>query len=313
MGSRKNWPRELADRCNAVGWNARLVPNGHWKADLPDGTTMSWAESPSDTNGYKMAMRKARHKGLDALEQKLKLQREKDRLERIAQDRQLNGVPEHLMQSAKQAPEPKKEAKMEPSNPSLGYVEVEGIRLGIAEVAQARYQPSRGGEPRVVEDARELLLVDGSVRFQCLKPTGGFRDGKAEICNRTFDNPRGLPTHQSRMHPERDLGGVLPVEPRPGPTKEEILADRVPVAIRTEPAPKAEPVPTAPPTGVMARMEDLGNQVLDLHFEAQRLANHAQTVGAALVQLAQDLPRELVDDETRQKAELLDQMRGLLK
>jgi hypothetical protein len=303
MGSRKNWPRELADRCNAVGWNARLVPNGHWKADLPDGTTMSWAESPSDTNGYKMAMRKARQKGLDALEQKLKLQREKERLERIQRDRELNGVPESDFAPNRPTNEGETQP-MDSANSNLGYIEVEGTRLAIAETAPAYMQHWRGGDPRELDDARELLLIDHSVRYQCRKLTLSDPGLPDKTCDRHFPTPGGVVVHQTRVHqtrpkpkpdPDRDLGGVFP-------------ADTTPVQVTSEPDPAKVEQP-----GVMARMEDLGNQVLDVHYEAQRLANHAQDVHAALVKLAQDLPAELASDEMRQKAEILDQMRGLLK
>lgn len=289
MGSKKGWPRELADRCNAVGWPAELVSSGHWKAKLPDGSVMTWAESPSDRNAYKNAMRVARTKGLDQLELELRLQREKERLERIQADREQNGVPEHLMEP----PQPNLKEEIEMAN--LGYIEVGGTRIGIAEQGPARYQPSRGGDLRLIEDARELLLVDGSVYFQCLKPTGAFRDGEAEICNRAFPSARSLPTHQSRMHPDLDFTEPeAPAEPKPKPQEVEIVATVVPV-------------------GPMARLTLLTDRLRKLEGALEDAATEAGAIANGLEKAVAELPELLLDDETRQKVAILDQMRGLLK
>lgn len=308
MGSRKNWPKDLADRCNAVGWAAELVSNGHWRAKLPDGRVLSWAESPSDTNGYKAAFRKADRYGLSELENRLKLQREKERLERIERDRAQNGVPEEQML----APEP---TKKEDLVTKYGYIELDGMRIGIADIAKpVMHQHNRGGEPRRLDHSRELLLVDGTIRYQCLKLTASESQ---ETCARHFATSAGLVVHWARgshldalpQKPEpRDLGAS--VEPNPAEPKPDTLIATKHFVL-TEVGPQrgeaVRPLPVDNP-GVMARMEDLGQQLLDVHFEAQRLANHAQDLHKNLADLAKDVHRELASDEVREKAEKFDRM-----
>jgi hypothetical protein len=322
MGSRKNWPKELADRCNAVGWHAGIQKSGHYRAFLPDGRSFGWAASTSDTNGYKNAQREAARMGLDQLEQELALLREKERLERIEADRTQNGVPEELMLAP--------ELKEDPNVTKYGTIEVDGVKIGIAEISKpVRHRHPRGGGVHELAHCRELLLVDETIRYQCLKLVAGDLQ---EVCARHFKTSAGLIVHWNRgshaddartsVPQERDLGGVLPAEPkpeeRPGPSTYEIIVDRTPSKITTEPDTRSKPkeeklVEEAQPIaveqpGVMARMEDLGQQLLDVHFEAQRLANHAQDLHQALATLAEDVHREIASDEVREKAQKFDAM-----
>lgn len=292
MGSRKNWPRELADRCNAVGWEARLVNSGHYRAFLPDGRSFGWAASPSDTNGYKAAQREAERFGLADLELQARLQREKERLERIRRDRELNGVPAEDF-----APEPTQ--PKEDAMPKYGFIEVDGVKLGIAEVGPAFYSPVRGGESREIPDARELLLVDETIRYQCLKPTHSDPGRPDKLCERTFEKAAGLHIHQGRMH--RNQPG------QPDLSKLEILADTKPQAVYTTPAPpRAEPNSLTP--GVMARAVRLAEGFAAFNDQLGDLADLGDRLSSDLQELARMLPTELVSDELRSKAEKFDAM-----
>lgn len=291
MGGRKRWPQELADRCNAVGWPAELVANGHWKARLPDGTVMGWAESPSDTNAYKNAMRVARAKGLEDLELQLKLQREKERLERIERDRRLNGVPESAYGPGPATqPESEPELKTPATSSNLGFVEVEGQRLGIMEQAEAWFQPSRGGERRLVEDARELMLIDHSVHYQCLRGTGTFQGEDEVFCNRLFDTPSGVFFHQARTH---KLAEEAAQRMQPHPAS----------APRAEEAPMAVSQP-----GLVARMVALTGRFEQLCNDLDQVGESANALYNELQGLVRELPAELASDELRDKAARFERM-----
>lgn len=275
MGSRRNWPKELADRCNAVGWEARLVNSGHYRAFLPDGRSFGWAASPSDTNGYKNAQREADRFGLADLELQARLQREKERLERIRRDRELNGVPAEDF-----APEPTQ--PKEDAMPKYGFIEVDGVRIGIAEVGPAFYRPVRGGEPRKIPDARELLLVDETIRYQCLKPTHSDSGRPDKLCERTFEKAAGLHIHQGRMH----QSSAPP--PKPAPSSQEELA--------------------APEPGLVAQAVRLAEDFEAFNDQLGDLADLGNRLNSDLQSLARQLPAELVSDELRSKAEKFDAM-----
>lgn len=292
MGKRRDWPEELAERCRAVGWTAELTRSGHYKVQVParegcEGGGFSMASTPSTRDGERKALNKANRLGLERLEQRMRLQREKERLERIQRDREQNGVPDEDF-----APDNQPESETQ-AMPNLGYIEVAGVKLGIADTGPAFYQPNRGGEPRKIEDARELLLVDETVRYQCLKPTPGRPD---KLCERTFEKAAGLHVHQGRMH-------QAPA-PRPGPTREEILADREPSAGPNS----TEPAPEQPEPGVMARTVRLAEDFAAFCDQLGDLADLGSRLNADLQELAQELPNELASDELRDKAARFDAM-----
>lgn len=299
MGSRKGWPKELADRCNAVGWPAELVPSGHWKAKLPDGTTMTWAESPSDRHAYKNAMRVARNRGLDALEEKMALEREKERLARIERDRERNGVPAAAYNLDPQPNE--SENEMKNADPSLGFVEVEGQRLGIVEQAEAWYQPNRGGDRRLVEDARELLLVDHSIHYQCLKGTGAFTGAGEVICHRLFTSPQGVFVHQARTHKVAEEA-ARQMQPRPASKAVEATLE-----VNVEAPAGAAPIPVSEP-GLVARMVAITGQFEGLCNEIDAIGEKANVLYNELQGLVRELPNEVASEEMRIKAARFDAM-----
>lgn len=277
MGSRRNWPKELADRCNAVGWEARLVNSGHYRAFLPDGRSFGWAASPSDTNGYKAAQREAERFGLADLELRARLEREKERLERIRRDRELNGVPAEDF--APESTQPKEDAM-----PKYGFIEVDGVRIGIAEVGPAFYSPVRGSGPREIPDARELLLVDETIRYQCLKPTHSDPGRPDKLCERTFEKAAGLHIHQGRMH--QSSASARPA--KPAPSLQEELA--------------------APEPGLVAQAVRLAEDFAAFNDQLGDLADLGDRLNSDLQSLARQLPAELVSDELRSKAEKFDAM-----
>lgn len=312
MGSRKNWPKELADRCNAVGWAAAIQKSGHYRAFLPDGRSFGWAASTSDTNGYKNAQREAARMGLDQLEQELRLRREKERLQRIELDRAQNGVPENRMLAPE--PAPKKEDE---NVTKYGTIEVDGVKVGIADVVKpVRHVHPRGGEVHELSHCRELLLVDETLRYQCLKLVKGD-----QVCARHFATSAGLVVHWNRSthladaEPKetRNLGPSAepnPVEPRPGPTKEET---RTPVAVYTTPDPqKIESADLAVPTGLVAQAVHQVERLRILESTLDDLAEQAGSIASELERIVEKLPEELVSPELQAKAEKFDRMMGAL-
>lgn len=322
MGNRKSWPQRLADRFQAVGWEVKLGAGGHYKVRRPDGQLMSWPQSPSGNRTQDNKEAEARRFGLHLAEEELEKQRELERQARIEQDRLANGVPETRFIAPE--PSPEKEDEKMAATSKYGYIEVEGVKLGIAEVAKpVMHQHPRGGEPHTLSHCRELLLVDDSIRYQCLKLLPG-PDGK--ICARHFATSAGLVVHWNRgSHADaeqketRNLGPSAepnPVEPRPGPTKEEIIADRVPASIYTMPDPRSNPKPEAGdlavPTGLVAQAVHQVGRLRILESTLDDLAEQAGSIASELERIVEKLPEELVSPELQAKAEKFDRMMGAL-
>jgi len=284
MARKKGWPQDLAERCQEVGWAVAYGKSGHYKATRPDGQILSWPSTPSGTNSEKNVLAKARRLGLDEAEETMRQRQEAQRLQKIQEDRNLNGVPEHKMKTDETNPPSAPEA-------NLGWVEVNGTRLAIAEIAvPVRHQHYRGGEPRDLPQSEELLLVDGSVRYRCRKPTGAWVGDGPVLCDRHFETPGGLVVHWARGAHADDVPEPRAAAPR-----------------RVDPEPEPKPLAVAEP-GLMARMEDLGQEMLDIRFEAQRLANHSQDVHQRLQDLAQEISQNLASPEMREKAAKFDRM-----
>lgn len=324
MGNRKSWPQLLADRFEAVGWEVKLGSGGHYKVRRPDGQSMSWPQSPSGNRTQDNKIAEARRFGLHLAEQELDELRELDRLARIERDRLANGVPEtkfvppykeieaKLTEAVYAIPTPEpipqKEDKEMPATTKYGFIEVQGVRLGIAEVAKpVMHRHNRGGDPRPLDFARELLLVDNSIRYQCLKllASGG-------VCARHFETSGGLVVHWAR-------GSHADAEPAPKEgvdlSKLEILTDTKPVAERTYPAPEPKKVDAddlVVPTGLVAQAVFQVERLRKLEDQLDELADAAGSIAGHLEALIEKLPEELVSPELQEKAEKFDRMMGAL-
>lgn len=292
--ARPDWVRALLKQAEIMGIPVERTRSDHWKLRLPRGNAMI-PNSPSDIRTQQNCMRDLRKLGWDELKEEYSQKVKQARADRLARGMQ-GAVAPHEFEPILPEPESENPEVIPPkeTDSNLGWVEIEGTRLAIAEIAvPVRHQHYRGGEPRVLPQSEELLLVDGSVRYRCRKPTGAWVGDGPVLCDRHFETPGGLVVHWARGVHADDVPELKPAASQ-----------------RAEPEP--EPLAVAEP-GLMARMEDLGQEMLDIHFEAQRLANHSQDVHQRMVELAQEVSQNLASDELRQKAEILDQMRGLLR
>lgn len=301
MGSRKSWPQRLADRFQAVGWEVKLGAGGHYKVRRPDGQLMSWPQSPSGNRTQDNKEAEARRFGLHLAEQELDERREAERQARIERDRLANGVPESKFTAPE--PSPEKEDEKMAATSKYGYIEVGGVKLGIAEVAKpVMHTHSRGGEPYPLSHCRELLLVDDSIRYQCLKLTYSDPGHPDKVCARHFKTSGGLVVHWARSHKElaaesqRDLGASA--EPNP-------------VAVYTTPNPK-KVEDLAVPTGLMAQAVFQVERLRKLEDQLDELADAAGSIAGHLEALIEKLPEELVSPELQAKAEKFDRMMGAL-
>lgn len=310
MGNRKSWPQLLADRFEAVGWEVKLGSGGHYKVRRPDGQSMSWPQSPSGNRTQDNKIAEARRFGLHLAEQELDELRELDRLARIERDRLANGVPETRFIAPE--PIPQKEDKEMPATTKYGFIEVQGVRLGIAEVAKpVMHRHNRGGDPRPLDFARELLLVDNSIRYQCLKLLAS-----GDICARHFETSGGLVVHWARGS---HLEPANEPEEKPGPTTYE--------GTDVQDRPRSEAATTHPdtrsklakkedelavPTGLVAQAVFQVERLRKLEDQLDELADAAGSIAGHLEALIEKLPEELVSPELQEKAEKFDRMMGAL-
>lgn len=308
MSKRRRWPEGLADRFEAVGWPVKLGAGGHYKVRRPDGQSMSWPQSPSGTRTLDNKIAEARRLGLHRAEEELEKQQELERQARIERDRAENGVPEAKFKAPE--PAPKKEDDEEMSATSkYGTIEVDGVKLGIAEVAKpVMHTHPRGGEPRTLPHCRELLLVDDSIRYQCLRLVRGD-----QVCARHFATPGGLVVHWARGSHLADA--KLAPKEEVDLSKLEILTDTKPVAERIYPAPepkKADADDLAVPTGLMAQAVFQVERLRNLEVRLSDMAEDAGSIASELERIVEKLPEELVSEELQQKAAKFDAVMGAL-
>jgi len=191
MGSKADWVEDLVKRCAAVGWEVTYAAGGHRRIKTHKGKVFQLASSPGDVHSRKNAERAAARHGLEVLEEKMTLQREKERLERLAKDR-ANGV--DWEEEEKKIEEHKERTK-------------HGFAVGgvvIVEVAQAY-----GGHPRnpnqmlPIKHGEELLLENESVIYRCSHPV--TLNDKEQPCGRQFEATGSLRSHiawHARQKPE---------------------------------------------------------------------------------------------------------------
>lgn len=322
MGKRREWPEELAKRCRAVGWTAYLAKSGHFKVqvppreDLPNGGGFSFASTPGSLDSEKKALNSANRYGLERLELQARLLAEKERLERIERDRRENGVPEEdfvlyqeveaeLAEKIYSIPDPESERDVQTE--SLGRIEVEGQVLEILEEAEAWFQPNRGGEPRLVEAARELLLSNHAVYFQCLKGTGTW-EGETEVrCDRLFTSPQGVFIHQGRVHKAAE-NAAQRMQPHPASKAVEATLE-VNVEAPEPVAVEAQLVPVGPVAALVLQAD----RMRKVEEKLEDLACEAGSIAASLEKLAQQLPDQVASEELRAKAAKFDRMMGAIE
>jgi hypothetical protein len=183
MGSRNGWAEDLAKRCEDVGWTVTWGPGGHRRIKTHEGKVFSLASSTSDVHGQKNAERACARYGLLMLEERLKLQREKERLERLAADRE-NGVDW-------EEEERKIEEQKKSEESILGYA-VGGVAI-LERVPARATHPRSKGKVVDIEHGMELGLADGNVIFECVYPV--VLNNTERDCGRQFEAANSLRSH----------------------------------------------------------------------------------------------------------------------
>jgi hypothetical protein len=309
MGSKTSWIQELADRCAAVGWEVTYAAGGHRRIKTHKGKVFQIASSPGDVHSQKNAERAAARHGLEALEEKMTLQREKERLERIEADR-ANGVDWE-----------KEEKKIEEHKERTKYGLINGVV--VVEVVQAV-----GGHPRSpavkvpIQWGEELLMEDESVIYRCSHPV--TLNHKEQPCGRQFETTGSLRSHiawHARQKPTAaeevaELGqkigfksGTQQVEVFDSVVAPEIIFDTEPKKIEMKPV--IEPKP-----GIVAELMQIGEYADVLHDELGRVTDELDEVRRGLNKLRDNIrdavkrvATDHVDiDELRAKAARYDEI-----
>jgi hypothetical protein len=313
MGSKKSVTAELIGRCQAVGWEVKMSGSGHWRVKTHRGRVFSIASSTGDIHGLKNAERTAVRHGLADLERKLELRQAKERLERLKEDR-AQGV-------NWEEEEQKINNDSEDAYP-FGYVN----GIGIVEKV-----PARAGHPRNpnktidIQHGMELLMGDGTVIFECVHPV--MLNHVYQDCGRQFETANSLRAHiswHSRTVPTSPTVDTE-TEARPGPTNEEVIADRTPRYVSTasdiEKLKEVEVMESKPKPGLVAELIDLGQYAEVLYDEVGRIGDELDTIREGISRLRDDIRKaterialENVDvDELREKAARYDQILKIAK
>lgn len=319
MGSKTSWIEDLVKRCAAVGWEVTYAAGGHRRIKTHKGKVFQIASTPGDVHSQKNAERAAARHGLEALEEKMALQREKERLERIEADR-ANGV--DWKEEEKKIEEHKERTK-------------HGFAVGgvlIVDVVQAF-----GGHPRnpdqqlPIKHGEELLLEDESVIYRCSHPV--TLNDKERPCGRQFESTGSLRSHiawharqkSTAAEEVAELGkeiGFSAVK-----YKQEIIADMKPKHVGTveeiEKLKEGESVVVKmdvtvvePKPGIVAELMQIGEYADVLHDELGRVTDELDEVRRGLNKLRDNIrdavkrvATDTVDvDELRAKAARYDEI-----
>ena len=295
MGSKTSWIEDLVKRCAAVGWEVTYAAGGHRRIKTHKGKVFQIASTPGDVHSQKNAERAAARHGLEALEEKMALQREKERLERIEADR-ANGV--DWKEEEKKIEEHKERTK-------------HGFAVGgvlIVDVVQAY-----GGHPRnpdqmlPIEHGEELLLEDESVIYRCSHPV--TLNDKEQPCGRQFEATGSLRSHiawHARRKPKVTEKVVELVEV-PNFTEQElraakqvIIADmklkHVGTASDIEKLKEGESVVVKmdvtvvePKRGIVAELVHLGRHAEALYDEVGRIGDELDVIREGISRLRNDI------------------------
>lgn len=318
-------PKELAARCEAVGWVVRMSKSGHYRVWTAGGTGTSFTvpATPGDTRSMKNSLGQARRLGLERLEAEQANGREKQRKARIAKDR--GRVGEALLAAVARRKEDDNDKDKEDGDKvaskevaaqkgALGYVD----GLAIVERAQAYVRspaPAMKGQKVQLHDASELLLEDGSVVYRCEK----YGSWKGDIpddqpCHATFDSSESV-----RIHITFHTRKIMPVGP--GVRKKMNEDPKYAKAVRARQDARRERAPASPQPqpntstkdeseeGIVARLKRVTERVNSLWDAINELNNTAEEVSAELTTLAQELPDHLADEDTIDKARRFDSLR----
>lgn len=281
-----DWVQNFRSRLEDVGWNVEQTKSNHFKVTDPNGKMLlNFSGTPGDNRAMMNALSQAKRAGLLQLETQVKLRREKERLERIQEDRKAGYV------------ESPKVDFPPPMAPNLGVVN----GVDIAAIAPAMIKSPLMDKAAPLAGAEELLLVNNQVLYRCAKPAADSRHPEAEgVCHRVFPSAESLRAHIT-FHNRK-------------PKKEE---ESQPVKDTATPTASARPTPralrkTASSVNGTSPAATLSSKVLDLSNTVSKLAAGLQDVVIELSTIKHDLEHlQVADPETIEKAAAFDTIRSV--
>lgn len=298
MPGNNDWSRNFKDRCEDVGWRVDISGGSHFKVFDQFGKLLfTFASTPGDKRGMLNALSQAKRAGIETLESKLKLKRERDRLQKIEDDRKKNNakMPPSVQFTP---PTATKSTAIPAESPTVDLGSIDGVR--IAAVAPALIQTPVMPKPAPLSQASEVLLVDGTVLYRCERSArydpNANGTGEPGICGKVFAQVTSLQAHV-RFHKrwESETGGDNNVE---------FIASINPEETTTVPTkPTAAPSPT---TALAARIESTLESV-------NLLSQACAAIKADLVKTQEDIAKlQVADEATLQKAAQFDNLKAML-
>ena len=284
-GGNNDWAKNFKARLEDVGWRVELSGTSHYKVfDADNKLLLTFSGTPGGGNrGMMNALGQAKRAGLLTLETNVKLQREKERLQKIESDRAAND--EKLADIKAQSDLPADERDVD-ALPVLGYVN----GVAIVAIAPAMTQTPIMKEAKPLADGSEIMLADHTVLYRCEKPAATASKPDLEgICHRTFESASSLRVHIAShkfTHTTKNFT-----------RKQE---DDEPMAAAT--SPNGVPVTTKISTRLNEALESVA-----------LLAKGLESVGRELTEIQTDLSKlQVADDDTLKKAAQFDNLKAML-
>ena len=280
-GGNGDWAKNFKNRLEDVGWKVEMSGTSHYKVYDSEGKLLlTFSGTPGGGNrGMLNALGQAKRAGLLQLETQVKLQREKERLQKLEDDRASN--------DAKLAGI-KAQFDAQPDAPvDHGLGEINGVF--IVSVAPAMIQTPIMKEPRPLADGSEVMLADSTVLYRCDKPAATAMKPDLEgVCHRVFESATSLRVHISShkyTHTTSNFG-----------RKQE----------DTDTMTKKSPNGVSPASQLAARLESALESV-------SLLAQGLNSVKTELTEIQADLGKiELADPEVLKKAAQFDNLKAML-
>lgn len=314
----KDWQRNFQQRCEDVGWRVERSGSDHMKVYDGSKLLFTYSGTPGDKRTMMNVLSQAKRAGLLELESDRKLERERDRLERIEVDRLKNGHSETAFTAALAAAVAKtavtnavsvETAAAVATSEDLG--DVDGV--AVVAVAPAKIKTPVMSEAAPIAGGQELLLADDRVVYRCVRDAA--MPHKPELtgtCNKTFDRIGGLQTHIT-FHSRT----TLPRTPRQREAIEAAVktaARKAVTAARAAQTEKIEEVAvTAATTAPAASRPEIASRVTELSLTVDKMLTGMQDVARELVEIRDSLQRlPVADEETLRKAAQFDNLRAML-
>lgn len=288
-GGNNDWAKNFKARLEDVGWRVEMSGTSHHKVfDATGKLLLTFSGTPGGGNrGMMNALAQAKRAGLLTLETNVKLQREKERLQKIESDRAANDEKLAGVKVQFSAQDVEKDDERDgDALPVLGYVN----GVAIVAIAPAMTQTPIMKEAKPLADGSEIMLADHTVLYRCEKPAATATKPDLEgICHRTFESASSLRVHIAShkfTHTTKNFT-----------RKQE---DDEPMAAAT--SPNGVPVTTK----ISARL----NEALE---SVALLAKGLESVGRELTEIQTDLGKlQVADDDTLKKAAQFDNLKAML-